>query len=165
MSVCSSDIASAINTIWDASDLDDSFKELWSDPTSENYEVFNDGEASPGQLFPYCVFEMGGGATTDRMTADATTNREIRDVPLTFNVHASIATGDDRTAKQIASYLVEEIMKVFGGHPTSQATELTLSHGMALPTQYQTDWGIRTDDDEYQHIVSYLVRVDAPLAV
>lgn len=164
MSVGTSDLAKALNVMWDASTLDDAFKALWDDPTSTEFEVLNEGEASPGQPFPYCVFGIVGGLTTNRMSGGAAALREIRDVPLTFNIHASVVDGDSRTAKEIAAYLAEEVMKVFGGHPTTSPTALSLDNGKSLPTQYQTDWSVRTDDEEYQHIISYLLRADVPVA-
>jgi len=55
---------------------------------------------------------------------------------------------------------------VFGGHPTVAATgAIILTNGKHLITQYQNDFGIRIDDNEYQWVVEYLFRIDVPVAV
>ena len=158
-------LAKAINTVWETSGLNAKFKALWSSVSSE-FLVLNDQEASPDQLWPYCVFEIGPGITTDRMSGESDKSLwEIHDVPVTFNVHAMLVSGDSRTAKEIAAYLIEEIMKVFGGHPTTHPTPVVLDNGNFLITQYQNENCVRTGDNEYSWMVSYLFRLDVPVAV
>lgn len=166
MSVLSADIHRAVNSLWNSSGLDDLFTALWpSDITDSEFQVLNDGEAGPAQPMPYCVFEQGAGSTTARMSSRGSVIREIRDIPWEFRVHARAVSGDSRTAKEIAAYLIEEITKVYGGHPTDNPTALTLDNGNFLIAQYQNDYGIRTGDDEHEWIVGYLFRVDVPVAV
>jgi hypothetical protein len=166
MSIGSADLRKAIVSLWDSSDLDEKFSDLWrSSIVVTEYLTLHDQEAGPKQPFPYCVFEQGAGDTTDRMSGDKNTIREIRDLPCEFRCHARKRSGDTRTAAEIAAYLAEEVMKVFGGHPTEVPDDLTLDNGNWLITQYQNDYGIRTGDDEYQWIVSYLMRLDVPITV
>ena len=164
MSINTADIQKAIVSAWSSSGLDAVFRALWSDPLPTDYVTLNDQEASPGQAFPYCVINQMSSTTTDKMSGGADKLQEVRDIPVTFNVYTRPIAGDSRSIKELAAYLAEEITKVFGGHPTvaPQAT-LTLDNGSMLPTRYQTDYGIRIDDNEYQWVVSYLMRSDVPV--
>ena len=166
MTVCSADLAKSINTVWDDSTLDAAFRALWdSSVDPDEFPVLNDQEAMPGQPFPYCVFEASAGTTTDRMSGGRTAIREIRDVPVEFRVHARAVDGDSRTAKEIAAALAEMVVAQFGGHPTIPPQVLVLGNGNFLLAQYVGDWGIRTGDQEYMWIASYLIRLDIPVAV
>lgn len=164
MSVGAADLAKAINAAWDASTLDATFRALWSDPASSEFTVLNDEEAAPSQHWPYVVMEQTAGTTRARMSGTAAANQEIRDVPVVFRVHARAVDGDDRDAKEIAATLVEELLKVFGGHPTEAAGAMTLDNGNYLITQYQTDYPTRTGEDEWQWTISYICRLDVPVA-
>ena len=164
--IATADLLKAMNTVWDASSLDAAFQALWdSGITASEFEVLHDVEAGPSQPFPYCVFEQLEGTTTDRMTGRGLLLNEIRDVPINFTIHAREISGDDRTAKKIAADLAEAVIKVFGGHPTEVPTPLVLDNGGFLLAEYQNDMGIRTGDDEYSWLVSYLMRTDVPVAV
>ncbi len=167
MSIATVDLMEAITTAWGASGLDAAFKALWdSDYVAAEYPVLHDQEASPGQPLPYCVLGQSRSRTTDRMSGGAKSLREIRDVSLAFNVHASEADGDARSAKEIAAHLVAEVTKVFGGHPTQSPTgALTLDNGNCLLSQYQNDYGVRTGDATYQWILEYLFRLDVPVMI
>ncbi len=166
MSIASADIHKAINVVWDVSTLDTLFKALWEDPTSTEFPVLQDQEGTPTQPFAYVVFEQTSSSTVERSSADGNTKREIRDIEVRWNIHARAVDGDGRDAKEIAAYLAEEIMKVFGGHPTVNPTgTMTLDNGKHLITQYINDFGVRTGDDEYQWVLIYNMRVDVPVAV
>lgn len=154
----------AINTAWDASGLDAIFKTLWEDPATVDYFVLNEQQAAPNQPWPYCVIDQMSPRTTARMSGGSNRLREIRDTMVTLNIHASEVSGDARSAKQIAAYLAEEVMKQFGGHPTiAAARTLTLDNGHVLIVQYQTDYCVRTDDSESQWVISYIIRQDVPV--
>lgn len=160
------DLHEAIVTAWDAASLDTHFTNLWSsDVVASEWVVLNDGDTSPAQPMPYCVVEQSPGVTTARMTGAALINREIRDVPVQFRVHAKAVDGDSRDAKKIAIDLINEIMKVYGGHPTESPSALELDNGNFLIGQYQNDYGVRTGDDEHQWIIEYLFRLDVPVAL
>lgn len=166
MSINQADLWHGLNAAWDASTLDATFKALWPDPSDTDFEVLSDKEASPGQPFPYCVVEMAPPSKASRMSGGVDSLREIRDAQVTFNVHAAMRDGDARAAKDIAAYLVEEITKVFGGHPTqAPSAAIALANGKLVETTYDTDYGVRTDDDEYQWILRYNLRADAPIKV
>ena len=168
MSIATADLIAAFSTAWDASTLDVLFKALRDSSVVEAQfpDVLHDQEAAPGQPFPYCVMDQTTTTTTDRMSGGVAALREIRDTSLTLHVHARAVNGDARTAKEIAAYLAEEIMKVFGGHPTVSPTgTLTLVNGEALIVQYVNDFGIRTGEDEYRWTVEFLIRADVPVAV
>jgi hypothetical protein len=164
MAVGCADIWKALNAAWDASDLGAKFKALWADPADAKQIVLHDQEASSGQNYPYCVVDVLSPKTTTRMSGGSDRLREIREAQVTLNVHVEEVTGDSRSAKQIAAYLAEELMKVFGGHPTVVATaSLTLDNGAALLIEYQTDYGVRIDDDEFNWVISYKIVVDVPV--
>jgi hypothetical protein len=166
MSVGVADIHQAVYATWLASGLDAKFTALWpSGVTVADYTVLNDQEASPNQPWPYCVFSQTIVSVTDRMSGGTNHLRQIHDVPWEFHVHAKLVDGDARSGKQIAAYLVEEMMKVYGGHPTSQPTAPTLDNGNFLIAQYQSDYVIREGEDEWQWLLNYILRVDVPVRV
>lgn len=167
MPVAAADLHFAINVVWDNSVLDDTFQALWdSSVTVSEFPVLNDQEATPEHPFPYCVFEQVGSETTDRMSGGIGALREIRDVSISFRVHARAVSGDSRTAKKIAADMAEEILKVFGGHPKVSPTDsMPLENGNFLISQYQDDFGIREGDDEYMWTVNYIFRLDVPVRV
>jgi hypothetical protein len=161
------DVYKAVNAAWDASGLDAVFTALWSGAIAGDYEVLCDQEASPGQPYPYCVMDRVDGMTVNRMSSlESGKQRHVRRVAVKFNVQAADVVGDVRSSKEIANYLAEEIMKVFGGHPTVAATaSLSLDNGNHLITQYQNDYGVRQDDDKWQWTVEYSMFVDVPVKV
>ncbi len=162
----SADVCKAINSAWDASGLNAVFKSLWDVANEDDFPVLHDQEASPEQPFPYCVMDEFSARTTSRMSGSLDVKQEIRDVLVRFNIHAQEVDGDARTAKRIAADLVEEVMKVFGGHPTvSPTASMTLDNGAHLITQYQSDFCVREDEDKYLWGINYLLRLDVPVAV
>jgi len=168
MSVGSADLWKGITAAWDTAELDTKFSELWPSTTpTDTFDVLHEMEASPNQPFPYCVVEMEKPSVRGRMSGKtSTTKRETREAVVTFNIHTYARQGDNRGAKEIAAYLAEEVMKVFGGHPTVQATgTITLDNGNHLITQFQTDYSVRTEQEHYQWVLSYLFLVDVPVAV
>jgi len=164
MSVGQADLAKAINVVWDASGLNDLFKALWpAGVAAVEFPVLHEGQAGGDQPWPYCVFEMPGASTATRMSKGVSDLWETRDAAVMFRVHSSAVSGDDRSAKQIAAYLVEEIMKVFGGHPTVSPTDLELDNGNFLNSIFQNDFAVREDEDHYVWTVSYIFRLDVPI--
>lgn len=163
----SADLQKAIVAAWSASTLNATFKALWpagTDPAA--FAVLYDQEAAPGQPFPYCVLSQPSTSVTSRSSGKmgTTSKRSIRDLTLEFHIHASAAGG--KSGKRNAADLAEEVMKVFGGHPTVAPTgTLTLDNGGHLVTIYQTDYGVVTGDEECQWVVSYLFRIDVPVMV
>ena len=164
MSAGQADIVKAVNTLWNSSGLDDLFTVHWSASEITKFEALNDSEASPGQAWPYCVVEMPVPEIVTRMSGgEPGENWHTRDVPCTFHVYATEISGDARTAKQIAAYFAEEIMKVFGGHPTVPSTPMNLDVGNVLLSQYQSDYCVRVGDEEWQWLINYIFRIDVPV--
>lgn len=159
------DLSKAIVSAWNASSLDATFKALWDGEHEDEFFVLHEQEAPGGQPFPYCVLDQMTPTVSARMSSKYGGTREERVVPVRFNIHARDLESDSRTCQEIAAYLAEEVMKVFGGHPTVSATaSMALSHGQHVLTQYQNDFGADTGDDEFQWAVSYLIKVDVPVA-
>lgn len=165
MSIGTADLAKALNTAWDASALDALFQALRAAAVVDaEFPVLNEQMAGGEQPFPYCIFEIGSGTTTTRMSKATNDNWETRDVPVIFRVHTTDVDGDARTAKEIAAHLIEEIMKVFGGHPTQVPTgAITLDNGNHLVATYQNDFAIREGEDNYVWTVDYLFKLDVPV--
>jgi len=167
MSVGTADLLKAVNTVWDASNLNAAFKALWdSGFMSADWEVLQDGEAQPGQPWPYCVIDQTGTSTVARMSKSGSDKWEVRDTQVTLHVHCKSVSGNSNTGKELAGGLIEAIMEVFGGHPTEAPTgSLELDNGNHLITQYLNDYCIRNGDDEYEWVLTYNFRLDVPVAV
>jgi hypothetical protein len=111
------------------------------------------------------VYKIEPGTTAGRMSFRGTgVKRYTQEIPLRFTVHAR-KESDGRTAKRIAADLAEEVMKVFGGHPSTTPTALTLDNASHLNTQFQNDFGLREEDEVYAWQINYLVTLDVPVAV
>lgn len=167
MSSGAADLHKTINAVWDASGLDALFQALHnSDVTASEWEILNDTEAAAGQPFPYCIYQLFTGALVTQMSSmNPGFVRQIHDVTGEFRIHAKRTSGDSRSAKQLAAYLMDEVKKVFGGHPDTTPSTPVLDNGNFLTTQYQNDLGIRTGDSEYQWNITYRFRLDVPIAV
>lgn len=155
------DLHRAIVANWQAGSLDGQFSPYWSNGSGH---ALNDTEAMKGQEFPYCVLDMGAFVVTDKMTGHSATERHwIYDVPVTFNVFANTVSGT--SAKQLAGNLAEEIMKIFGGHPTQAPLAVTLTQGNHLITQLQSEFGVKLGDQEHNWMINYNFKLDLPIAV
>ncbi len=157
MSVGTADLQKAIVTAWNASGLNPLFEALGGESP-----ILQDQEAIPTQAYPYCVLNQPTVNTNMRMS-NTTGSRHIRDILQSFSVFAKVVTNDSRTPKELAAYLADEIMKIFGGHPTVAPTGLTLDNGKHVITQYEDELGIRLGDDQYQWNIDYLFQVDVPV--
>jgi hypothetical protein len=165
MTVGMADLHKAITSAWDASTLEVTFNALWSAASTEFFAL-NDQDAPGNQPFPYVVMDQTNSNTIDRMSSCDNRIREVRDVEVRFNIFAREIDGDSRSSKAIAAYLAEEIMKVFGGHPTTNPTgTITLDNGNHLITTYQNGFGIKVDEDICQWVLVYIFRLDVPVAV
>lgn len=158
------DIHRALVELWDAQNLDVHFKTYWTTDQKSRFFPLQDEEAAAGCPFPYCVFRTDLQSTESRSgSSDGTsTLREYRRIPLSFTIHEK-----DRglvPAKNGAATLAEEIMKVFGGHPTVSPGDLSLTHGGVLLCQYVSDYGNRTSESEHQWNVDYTLLSDIPVA-
>jgi hypothetical protein len=162
VSVGAADLQKGFVAAWNASGLPAAFVALGGEaPTLQ------DQEASPKQAYPYCVLDQIAAAPVEiRMSGGASSLRHVRPIPIDLNVFAGLIDSDDRTPKELAAHLAEEVMKVFGGHPTTAATAtVELDNGNCLQLKYLDDFGVRIGDDEYKWTIRYEALVDVPAAV
>ncbi len=158
------DFHRAVVSLWKQEGLDVPFKNHWAVPAdAEVRRVLHDTEASPGQPFPYCVFEVNEPNTKARSTGGQADRRgrEYRTYNLTFNIHTRDA--GNSPAKNLAVSLCESIISVFGGHPTCVPKNLSLTHGDVLNCRYERDVGVKTGEQEWQWVITYSVEVDIPV--
>jgi len=166
MAVGQADLTEAIVTAWNNSGLNDTFKALWSSSYPTEFSALLDQEAPGEQPFPYCVLDSLTASVASRMSSNDTSIREERNVSIRFNVHAREIESDSRSCKEIAAFLMGEVLKVFGGHPeVSPMGAIVLTYGNHLLTQYVSDFGVSTGEDEYQWIINYTMKIDVPVAV
>lgn len=159
MAVGTADLHRAIFTAWNDSGLTDIFVGMGGVAP-----VFRDSWAAPGQTKPYCVMMPMSSGTLPVGRSNGGGRRHIRDIPIEFVISAGEVDGDDRSAKEIAAYLGEQVMALFGGHPTQEGVTLKLANGKHLITQYQSDWGMRDEEDGvYTWHLSYIFKVDVPV--
>jgi len=161
VSIGNADIQKTIQAAWIAGGLEAKFADLGGESPALNFD-----EGSPEHEQPYCVWNLAAPDTETRMSgsSSAAIKQEIRNCVLRFDVHTKPVDGDARGASQIAAYLIEEIMKVFGGHPTVVATaDLTMDNGCMLDIGYMRDYCVKTGNNNYQWPLEYQVTVDVPV--
>lgn len=163
MSVGIAELHNAIYSIWSTSDADAAVRTAWGGTTG--YPTLHDGEATPGQPFPYVIFEIGSLSVTSRMSGrEACKKQQIQDVPVTFRIHAEQSVA--KSAKENAITIAEEVLKVFGGHPTTPPTAINdMTYGAHLITQRLNEYGLRTGDTTYLWTIEYGFRLDLPVAL
>ena len=162
MAIGAADLHKAVSALWASAGLDTEFKSYWSVADRSEFLTLNDGEGSPAQPLPHCVFQSDPGRTSIRMSGVETALREIRDTSWEFKVYAKVTLSS--SAKTVAAALAELIMAVFGGHPTVAPQAITLDNGCLVICQFQTDYGMREADDQYSWTIRYLFRIDVPQA-
>jgi hypothetical protein len=163
MSVGSADFWTAIESLWNSSGLNAQFKAAWSSDTLRtNNVVLHDEQAAPHQPFPYCTLEVIKPRVLGRMTGGPGAKRQLTEAVVMFNIHAMKSA--TQSAKQLAAFYMGEVMKVFGGHPTVPAMDLTLEHGGHLLTQLLGDWPQRTEQYNYKWVLNYRFLLDVPVA-
>ena len=167
MTIAGADLRKAIAAAWDGSGLNALFQSYWpADRPPAQFPVLHDQEASPGQPYPYCVLDQTTSGTTDRMSGGVNALREVKDVTMRFNIYAQSDSGLGKSADEMAADLMEEVTKVFGGHPTVAATgAIALDNGKFLIATLENDFGIRIGEEEYQWALVYKFKVDVPVAV
>ena len=145
----------AIKSRWDAKNLDDFFTNLRGSTSS--LPVLCDTEARPSTPFPYCIFEQGDSRTINRMSGagDATLpettekqGNETRQTEISFTVHAK--------TKPQCETLIDKINQAFKKVP------FFTGH---LNTQYVTDSGVRSGDNEWQWVIVFNFVYDIAVAL
>lgn len=86
---------------------------------------------------------------------------ETRSVGVKFTVHAKATEGF--SAKHIASYLINWVQRIFGGHPSQAATLPALHYGRVLWARYVRDIGIQTEYFHHQWQLELEYLVDVPV--
>lgn len=161
-----SNLHTAVYNLWVNAGLNDVFNAEWSssDRLSGEFLVLHDTEAAPGNPMPYCVYEQEADSITSRMSGRTTSSKRlIKEVPWLFKIHAKKTSNE--SAKEICVRLTEEILKIFGGHPTAAPSCITVVNDSHLNTKYLSDWGMKTGDDEHQWNIRYMMILDSPIAV
>lgn len=165
MSVLNADFNEALVTAWGNSTLDTIFKSYWASTDRSEFVALHDKEATAAQPFPYAIFEIGTPNTVNRMSSgDATHRRETRLIPVTFKIYSREIPSSGKSAKVLAKDLLEEVVKIFGGHPVTAPIGLTLTHGEVLQSTYKDDFSAKLDDQIFQWDVNYEFLVDVPVA-
>lgn len=164
MSIMSAALHRAIASVWNEH-LNPVFLSYWNEGDRSIFPTLHDGEATPKQPFPYCVFVLQPGDVQFRMTGHTPVeNHYIRRIQGEFNIHTKSI--HNMSAKAFGSILAETLMAKFGGHPTEQpVTFPELACGYVLQVSYIDDYGVRTGDDEYQWVVDYEFLLDVPVRV
>lgn len=166
MSIGNADLCKAIVAAWGTYALDAQFQTYWDASLRDKFPALNDAEAEASHPHPYCVFTVDKPNVNARMSYGSTIGgRHIRDVPVEFTIYARDPGGAE-SAKVIAAKMAEEIMKVFGGHPTTanRIDGYSLDNGNILIFQFDADYGMRIDIENYSWHVNYLARLDVPVA-
>lgn len=162
----SADLHQAIYTLWVDSGLDAKFKANWPAAKVGEFASLLDETASAAHPHPYCVFTSESGTVATRMSAaggQTVGKMENRDIPLEFHVHGK-ALKAGLSAKQFVASLAEEVMKVFGGHPTVAPQVPALDTGGLVRVQFQSDTGVRDDENVWRWIIRYTFLADVPVA-
>lgn len=158
------DIHEAVASLWESSELNTLFQSYWDADDRDYYPSLNDeGGAAPGTPFPYAVIGAPKPDIRIRMSSTANEKLVIKDQTWRFDVFAKQTAA--KSAKEQASYLADEIMKVFGGHPTQSPTEMTLDNGSIINVKYTGDYGVRVDNEIHQWTVEYTITTDVPIMV
>ena len=160
----SAQLEEGLVALWNSSGLNALFQAFWTATQILANPVLHDTEASPGQAFPYCVYNVTTPTTISRDSGhDSIEKHEIRDTPIEFRIHAQSSGG--LSAKRIAADMANEVIKIFGGHPSVSPTAMTLTDGGVMLNQYQNDFGLRTEDDNHLWMINYLAKLDVPMRV
>jgi len=164
--VNAAELHKSVADLWDSSGLDWEHKKFWTAAQRVEYPSLHDTEATPGQPFPYTVFNQQDVTTVSRMSGlTASTKRHIRDVPWQFRVFTRDSGIDTRSAKEVAADLADFIMQKYGEHPDKKSKRLVLNNGRHLITQYISDQGVRVGDEEYLWNILVSFRIDFPVTV
>lgn len=162
------DITTGIVSLWDDWLLESKFNQYWTSTERDQHNALLDSEAGPDQPWPYCCFELMPATVEGRSSGGSGfppvgPNRQFQ-YSITLRLHIFTKTQDSSTAKQMASLLGGECVKVFGGHPTEQYKPIPLTYGGVLAQQLQSMAGMVEGDEEYKTTLAYKIDFDAPVA-
>ena len=151
------DIAQAIPALWATGVLDQHFTQYWTNQQKADYLVLMDEGAAPTQPWPYCVFEVIASTQSSRSSASTPqrNRQEINEDTIRFHVFAKDRTL--KSGKRLCSDLVEEILKVFGGHPEETHQDLPLQNGAVVNQEYNQTILMQEDEGIWKATVIYSV--------
>jgi hypothetical protein len=154
-----SDLHRAVAELWLSSGLDGKFRQHWSDEVSNEFLTLHDEQAGPKQPWPYCVYSIQPSSLVTRMSGASSSSKfEHRTFACRFTIHAEQTAS--QSAKEMAAMMAEEVVRVFGGHPTTPPQEMP----GVIQTTLSTDHGMRTESTNYSWILDYEILVESPLA-
>lgn len=159
------DLNKAVAALWLVSGLDELIKSYWSVASASLYPTLSEAEAAPGTPMPFATFAAAQPSVDTRMSAAGRRKQHIRSQTWTFDLYTTQT--DDKSAKEVAAEIADEILQVFGGHPseTPSAMDMELDNGQVLNVQYQSDHYERQGDTAYLWQVSYSIKTDVPAMV
>ena len=157
------DVAQAVTVLWGTGELDQYFTEYWTDDQIADYLVLMDEEAAPTQPWPYCVFESVASTILRRSSASTPqrNRQEANEDTIRFHVYGRDVDGI--SGKLLCSNLVEEILKVFGGHPDETHRDLPLQNGLVINQEYKQTILMREDTQVWKATVIYTVSYELSL--
>ena len=157
------DVARAVAVLWGTSGLDSHFTRYWTTAEIADYLVLMDEEAAPTQAWPYCVYESVASTTLRRSSASKPqkNRQEVNEDTLRFHVFAKDV--DEKSAKALCSDLVDEILKVFGGHPDEYQRGLPLQNGSVINQEYNQTILVREDEEIWKATVIYTISYELSL--
>lgn len=164
MAITVADLHQGIVGLWNSSGLNAEVKKQWEEAQRDTYPALHEGMATPGNPFPYVIWEHISG---DIISRDSGINdgvqRHVRDYFIEFRVIAQNTAS--KSAKKRASELADLIMQKYGGHPSVKPQEIvTTSCGVSI-VQYLNDFPARLDDEQYSWTIQYNFRVDSPVKI
>lgn len=157
------DVAQAVPALWASSELDQHFTQYWTANEISDFLVLGDEEAAPTQPWPYCVFESIASTALSRSSASTPqkNRQELDEDTLRFHVFAK--DRDTKSGKLICSQLVDEILKVFGGHPDVIPETIPLENGAVVNQQYKQTILRKEDEEVWKATVIYSVTYELSL--
>ncbi len=156
------DIHAAVEAAWTAAGLNEKFTAYWPSGHAD-VEVFGEQEAAPHQPWPYAVKELGPLRPLTRMSWTPGMKRVVEEATLAFHVHAQAA--NNMSARQVAYPLVDAVKVVFGGHPETPPSALSLATGGHLLTQLTGEYANNETLYKVDWVLEYRLLVDQPAAV
>ena len=156
-------IEKAIVALWSSSGLDTLLKSYWVAADRSKFLSLIADMGEGDHPFPYCIIEIAKPFQSAQSSDGNESLRTLWNVPLTLRVHTKkITTG--AAARAVAAILMDEIAKVYGGHPAvkNQIAGTQLDYGHILGSQFLGDFAIREDLENVAWQLQYNLQTDVP---
>lgn len=157
------DVAQAVPALWETSQLDRHFTQYWTDDQIDEYLVLGDEEAAPTQPWPYCVFESIPSSTLRRSSASTPQRNRQETNEDTLRLHVFAKDIDSKSGKLLCSELVDEILKVFGGHPDEVHRDIPLQNGCVINQEHRQTILQKEDEEIWKATIVYSVTYELSL--